>query len=504
MKNKLLLTLAITAIFGSAHAYDFSAVVPSGQTLYFDTVIGGEAIVTYPNLYYDYYYWQFTAPAGYLVIPDSIIIYGNRAYKVTAIGDHAFYNCDGLTSVTIPNSVTSIGDYAFHGCSGLTSVTIPNLVTSIGDYAFHYCNRLTSVSLPNSVTSIGDYTFHESGVTSPLYNSSLFAYMPNSFSGSYTIPDGITTICGGAFMDCSELLSVIIPESVQTIGNSSFRGCLKLTSAVIGNSVKKIGDSAFFACYRLMSLSVGESVNLIGRHAFYECGIIGELILPQEVISIGASGFAHCYGINKITCLGRVAPIISSDTGRFYSDYQEHIDLPTFSGLDSNIVVNIPCGSTNIYTGRWPQFHNYNERDFLFNAISEDINKGTITVESEPSCSNPHAVIRATPKAGYKFDHWSDGSKNNPYTYTVTGDITLIAYFSLIVGMEDVEGEGRNILVSGGRIVVEGAEGKTVRVYDMMGRLLATAVAGEAVAVPRSGVYLVKVGEAAAKKVVVL
>ncbi len=166
--------------------------------------------------------------------------------------------------------------------------------------------------------------------------------------------------------------------------------------------------------------------------------------------------------------------------------------------------MNIPCGSTNIYTGRWPQFHNFNERDFLFNVISEDINKGTITVVSEPSCSDPHAVIRATPKAGYKFDHWSDGSKNNPYTYTVTGDITLMAYFSLIVGIDDVEDEGMNILATDGRIVVDGVEGRTVRVYDMMGRLLATSVAGEAVAVPKSGVYLVKVGEAAAKKVVVL
>ena len=55
------------------------------------------------------------------------------------IGDYAFYDCSGLTSVTIGNSVESIGGYAFDGCSGLTSVTIPNSVTSIGDYAFRYC-----------------------------------------------------------------------------------------------------------------------------------------------------------------------------------------------------------------------------------------------------------------------------------------------------------------------------------------------------------------------------
>jgi hypothetical protein len=67
--------------------------------------------------------------------------------SVTSIGESAFFNCSGLTSVTIGNSVVTIGYYAFFNCSGLTSVTIPNSVTSIGDYAFNACNSLASIHL---------------------------------------------------------------------------------------------------------------------------------------------------------------------------------------------------------------------------------------------------------------------------------------------------------------------------------------------------------------------
>ncbi len=75
------------------------------------------------------------------------------------ISSYAFFECKGLTSVTIPNSVTSIGSSAFEHCSGLTSVEIPNSVTTIGKSAFYDCSGLTSVTIPNSVTSIGDYVF---------------------------------------------------------------------------------------------------------------------------------------------------------------------------------------------------------------------------------------------------------------------------------------------------------------------------------------------------------
>ena len=89
---------------------------------------------------------------------DNIINYVVKA-GTRVICDGAFKNCNGLTSVTIPNSVTSIGYSAFRGCSSLTSVTIPNSVTSIGDRAFSDCSNLTSVTIPNSVTSIGGWAF---------------------------------------------------------------------------------------------------------------------------------------------------------------------------------------------------------------------------------------------------------------------------------------------------------------------------------------------------------
>lgn len=65
--------------------------------------------------------------------------------SVTSIGEGAFFCCDELTSVTIPDGVTRIGNYAFAGCIELTSVTIPNSVTSIDNDAFFGCSRLKSI-----------------------------------------------------------------------------------------------------------------------------------------------------------------------------------------------------------------------------------------------------------------------------------------------------------------------------------------------------------------------
>ena len=70
--------------------------------------------------------------------------------KIRFIGDWAFWDCNGLTSINIPNSVTSIGEWAFMQCSSLTSINIPNSVTSIKPYAFAYRKKKNCHGSPES------------------------------------------------------------------------------------------------------------------------------------------------------------------------------------------------------------------------------------------------------------------------------------------------------------------------------------------------------------------
>ena len=94
-----------------------------------------------------------------LIIPYKYIDDDEKEYKITSIGDQAFYYCSSLTSIDIPDSVTSIGMVAFCGCSRLTNIDIPDNVTSIGDGAFESCESLMSINMPDSVTSIGNSAF---------------------------------------------------------------------------------------------------------------------------------------------------------------------------------------------------------------------------------------------------------------------------------------------------------------------------------------------------------
>ena len=254
---------------------------------------------------FTYEYSKYPAPpSGKLVIPSSVEHEG-ITYSVVSIGEAAFYKCDSLISVSIPNSVTNIGDIAFADCKDLTSISIPNSVTKIGDGAFSGCSKLKSIEIPNSVTSIGSDVFYNcTELTKPVYNANCFAYFPCGYATEYTISDGIQQIAGSAFYNCNELKHINIPNSVTEIGDYAFYKCRSLESFSIPESVRSIGEGAFYYtgwienqpdgilysdgwCLGFLGdmpekLVIAEGTKYITNQAFAECKELKSVTIPNS------------------------------------------------------------------------------------------------------------------------------------------------------------------------------------------------------------------------------
>ena len=207
------------------------------------------------------------------------------------IGEYAFHDCSGLTSLTLPSSITSIGESAFRNCHGLTSLTLPAGITRIGSYAFEGCSGLTSLTLPAGITSISDYAFEGcSGLT------------------SLTLPAGITSIGDDAFWGCSGLTSLPLPDGITSIGYSAFEGCSRLkevrfcindnldTYLTKGHPYIDVdcGIKYYINDKEITSIEIPSNVTTLGQYVFQECREFTSLTLPSSITEIGEGAFENC------------------------------------------------------------------------------------------------------------------------------------------------------------------------------------------------------------------
>ena len=353
--SRLIIMVAICMLSLHAMAYDFSYTY-QGKTLYYNITSSNTVQVA-----------NYNSVSGAVVIPSSVTNNGTT-YSVTSIGYMAFYECSGLTSVTIPNSVTSIGADAFYECSRLTSVTIPNSVISIGNSAFAGCSSLTSVTIPNSLIHIGNYAFRScSGLISITIPNSVTSIGKEAFYGcssltSITIPNSVTSIANYTFCRCSSLTSVTIPNSVTSIGEEAFYECSSLTSVTIPNSVTSIGDDVFFGCSSLTSVTIPNSVTSIGYRVFKDCTSLTSVTIPNSVTSIGNSAFSGCSSLTSVTIPNSVTSI--GDHAFYGCNGLTSVTIPNsvtsiggsvFSGCSSLTSVTIPNSVTSI--GMWAFYY---------------------------------------------------------------------------------------------------------------------------------------------------
>ena len=214
--------------------------------------------------------------------------------SVTAIGERAFWECDTLTSVTVPREVTSVGAFAFLGCRALTTVTFAegSLCTSIGTRAFSDCRALIAMTVP----FVGA---DPSGTASP-YLGYFFGAAGESGNGFY-VPSGLATlrllggthIPDGAFLDCRSLVSLTLPAELTSIGASALSGCTGLTSLTLPAGLTSIGESALSGCSGLTTLTLPVGLTSIGESALSGCTGLTSLTLPFVGASADGTGSIH-------------------------------------------------------------------------------------------------------------------------------------------------------------------------------------------------------------------
>ena len=255
------------------------------------------------------------------------------------------------TTYNIPQGITAIESSAFYDCKFLTRVTIPDSVTSIGDCAFSLCDSLTSITIPDSVEQIGTNPFT---VCSALKSISVSPEHPY-----------FATIDGVLFRKADKALisypagisssTYTIPQGITAIGDSAFYYCDSLTSVSIPDSVTSIGDNAFYFCESLTSVTIPDSVTAIGDSAFSYCDSLTSVSIPDSVTAIGDEAFYSCSSLTSVNIHDSVTSI--GDRAFSYCDSLTSVSIPdsvtaignrAFYYCDSLTSVSIPNSVTSI------------------------------------------------------------------------------------------------------------------------------------------------------------
>lgn len=258
--------------------------------------------------------------------------------NVEYIGRKAFYGCDNLEIVDIPESVKKIGCSAFKYnekiktyCANdglylgnehindkyllkiinndLTKIEISDNTLSIGPNAFSNCKCLEEIIISKSVISFGEDAFYKCNIIEKLYYKGTIEDWCNvEFENGYSNP---MSIAKKVFMlnqknEWYEVNDIIIPTSINKIGDHQFYRFNNLHTVQLHKEIIDIGDSAFSSCSSLKEIVIPVGVETIGKFSFGKCMNLVDITIPHTIKKIEMGAFNDCKQLFNLYYYGTI------------------------------------------------------------------------------------------------------------------------------------------------------------------------------------------------------
>lgn len=553
----LLAFLAVLAFAANMHGqsvYDFYAAAPTGQTLYFKICDSAQVSVVNPRTNNS----DSNYVTGDLVIPETVS-YCGTTYTVTGLSTHnfmmgTFYNCKTLMSVYVPNSVKTMGEYVFGYCSSLVSVHLPDSITSIPNMAFEGCTSLPSITIGRCVRNIFSDAFLHCYAISELHllasvaptvgyralwdipdtarvyipcgSTSSYAAVPewnNHFSAFIEVPTYALKIAtNDDTYGSAEIVSHPTCDNPQAVllatANEGYRfegwGITPGYQNLVTDNpltVTVSDDMTVVAYFAADSTEMREYQSYFGEEAtvwnavgtYYDCPwenyvirIAGDTVVDQQHYKKAEYSNVYWRGGYDEQRVPEYDLLLREErtTGRLWGRYADEDEDYLIADMSLNIGDTFYMRNgygTIAYTVQ--DTATVDSRRII--VLSDNTYYGeTLRFVEGIGCTDMGYLRNSFSLGGPLVCCHKDGERvyHNPLPGFPDDDCIIRA-----VGIDKVPADAVRVYSRGGDIVVEGADGETVRIFDITGR----SVRNEALP---TGVYIVKVGERPARKVVVM
>lgn len=223
---------------------------------------------------------KYSGTSEVVSIPDDVKEIGEEAFagndyvvkvnvggKVESIGYRAFAGCDSLRTIEVGDSVETIGTAAFSNDKELVNVTLGANVKNLGNGVFAGCSRLENVTVSEDNT----FLYYSNGILYDDEQTKVYALMPASEKGAYTLPGSVAEISGYAFWGNPYLEKVTLGSGLYEVPAYAFSNCINLKEVEIPLTVRGIGAKAFEDCVNLTSVTLPDSMAVISDSAFDGC-----------------------------------------------------------------------------------------------------------------------------------------------------------------------------------------------------------------------------------------